>query len=118
MAEPDSTRNEPSPDSLMIFDCYTPASGRSNGFLAAAIATLANQLRAQGEAPRILGAAKNRASSQGIEESGFTHKFTLGRKSLLFFKTVRGSIRSLLSILRRLLGLYQLLNGACLATSD
>ena len=95
MAELDRTLNAPSPDSVIIFDCYTPASARGNGFFATAIAMLANQLRAEGKAPWIFGAAKNRASLQGIRKSGFTHKFTLGRKSLLFFRKAKGSIPSL-----------------------
>ena len=95
MAELDRTLNAPSPGSVMIFDCYTPASARGQGFFATAIAILANQLRAEGKAPWIFGAAKNRASLQGIGESGFKHKFTLGRKSLLFFKKAKGSIPSL-----------------------
>ncbi len=78
----------------MIFDCYTPASVRGHGFFAAAIAALANQLHAQGKAPWIFGAATNRASLRGIEESGFTHKFTLGRKRTFFFETAKGSIPS------------------------
>lgn len=95
MAELDRTLNAPSPGSVMIFDCYTPASARGQGFFATAIAILANQLRAEDKAPWIFGAAKNRASLQGIGESGFKHKFTLVRKSLLFFKKAKGSIPSL-----------------------
>jgi CelD/BcsL family acetyltransferase involved in cellulose biosynthesis len=95
MAELDRTLTAPSADSVMIFDCYTPESARGNGFFAAAIATLANQLRAEGKTPWIFGAAKNRASMQGIEASGFAHKFTLGRTSLFFFRRAKGSIPSL-----------------------
>jgi CelD/BcsL family acetyltransferase involved in cellulose biosynthesis len=95
MAELDRTLNAPSPDAVMIFDCYTPASARGNGFFAAAIAKLANQLRTEGNPPWIFGAAKNRASLRGIQESGFRHKFTLGRRRLLFFKTAKGSVPSL-----------------------
>lgn len=95
MAELDRTLNAPSPDSVMIFDCYTPASARGKGVFATAIAILANQLRAEGKAPWIFGAATNGASLQGIGKSGFTHRFTLGRKKILFFKKAKGSIPSL-----------------------
>ena len=94
MAELDRTLNAPRPDAVMIFDCYTPASARGHGFFAAAIAALARELHAQGKAPWIFGAATNKASLGGIEESGFQHKFTLGRKRILFFKQAKGSIPS------------------------
>jgi hypothetical protein len=94
MAELERTLSAPSPDAKMIFDCYTPASARGHGFFAAAIAALANQLHAQGKAPWIFGAALNRASLRGIEKSGFTYRFTLGRKKTLFIKRAKGSIPS------------------------
>lgn len=92
MAELDRTLNAPGANAVMIFDCFTPSAVRGHGFFADAIATLARQLHSEGKAPWIFGAATNPASLRGIKESGFRHRFTLGRKRFLFVETVKDSI--------------------------
>jgi CelD/BcsL family acetyltransferase involved in cellulose biosynthesis len=94
LAELDRTLHAPCADAVMIFDCFTPASARSHGFFAVAIAALADQLHSEGKAPWIFGAATNHASLRGIEKSGFTYKFSLGRKRVLFLKKAKDSIPS------------------------
>lgn len=94
MAELGRTLNAPSPDAVMIFDCYTPASARGRGFFATAIAALARQLRSEGNAPWIFGAATNESSLSGIKKAGFTYRLTLGRKRIFFFQKEKGSIPS------------------------
>jgi hypothetical protein len=78
----------------MIFDCFTPASARGHGFFADAIAALARQLHSEDKAPWIFGAATNQASLRGIEKSGFTYRFSLGRKRVLFLEWTKDSIPS------------------------
>lgn len=92
MAELNRILSAPCPNAVMIFDCYTPSAERGHGFFAAAIAALADQLRAEGKAPWIFGAATNQMSLRGIEKAGFMRRFTLGRKRIFFFEKVKDSI--------------------------
>jgi len=94
LSELERTLRAPCADAVMIFDCFTPASARSHGFFAVAIAALAAQLHSEGKAPWIFGAATNQASLRGIEKSGFTYKFSLGRKRVLFLKKAKDLIPS------------------------
>jgi len=94
MAELRRTLKAPCANAVMIFDCFTPPSERGHGFFADAIAALARRLHSEGKAPWIFGAATNQASLRGIEESGFTHQFTLGRKRILFLERAKDSIPS------------------------
>jgi CelD/BcsL family acetyltransferase involved in cellulose biosynthesis len=94
MAELERTLRAPTADAVMIFDGFTPASVRGRGFFARAIAALAYQLNSEGKAPWIFGAATNQASQRGIEKSGFAHRFTLGRKRILFLQKTKDSIPS------------------------
>ena len=92
MAELNRILSAPCPNAVMIFDCYTPSAERRHGFFAAAIAALADQLRTEGKAPWIFGAATNQMSLRGIEKAGFMRRFTLGRKRIFFFEKVKDSI--------------------------
>jgi CelD/BcsL family acetyltransferase involved in cellulose biosynthesis len=94
MAELRRTLNAPCADAVMIFDCFTPSAARGQGFFADAIAALARQLCTEGKAPWIFGAATNQASLLGIEKSGFTRRFSLGRRRVLFFERAKDSIPS------------------------
>jgi len=92
MAELGRTLNAPSADAVMIFDCFTPIAARGQGFFADAIAALARQLHSEGKAPWIFGAATNLESLRGIEKSGFTRRFSLGRKRIFFVETQKDLI--------------------------
>ncbi len=94
MAELERTLRAPCADAVMIFDCFTPAPVRGHGFFPRAIAALADQLNSEGKAPWIFGTATSQASLRGIEESGFAHKFTLGRKRVLFIQKAKDSMPS------------------------
>lgn len=94
MAELKRTLSAPCPNAVMIFDCYTPSAVRGQGFFAAAISALADQLRAEGKSPWIFGAGTNQTSLRGIEKAGFMRRFTLGRKRIFFFEKVQDSASS------------------------
>jgi CelD/BcsL family acetyltransferase involved in cellulose biosynthesis len=94
MAELDRILHVPSDQAVLIFDCFTPVSARGHGFFTEAIAALGDHLRSQGRHPWIFGAAKNQASRRGIEKAGFTYRFTLGRKRILFISAKKDSIPS------------------------
>jgi CelD/BcsL family acetyltransferase involved in cellulose biosynthesis len=92
MAELGRKLKAPCENAVMIFDCFTPESVRGHGFFPHAIAMLATRLTAQGKSAWIFGAETNRASVQGIDKSGFKHKFTLGRIRILLFSQTRDSV--------------------------
>ncbi len=84
MAELGRTLRAPAANAVMIFDCYTPFSSRGRGFFGQAITALAEQSRLRGKAPWIFSAATNQASLRGIEKTGFTQRFSLWRRKVLF----------------------------------
>jgi CelD/BcsL family acetyltransferase involved in cellulose biosynthesis len=86
MAELERTLHATSKDAVMIFDCYTPPSARGHGFFAEAIGALAARLHSEGKTPWVFGAATNHASLQGIKKAGFTYKYSLWRKRILFVR--------------------------------
>jgi CelD/BcsL family acetyltransferase involved in cellulose biosynthesis len=84
----------PSKNAVMIFDCFTPVSARGQGFFAVAIAELADQLLGQNQGPWIFAAAANQDSLRGIRKSGFTHRFSLGRRRVFFLAMKKDSFPS------------------------
>jgi hypothetical protein len=77
------TMSAPSPDSQLIFDCWTPVSVRGNGFYPAAIAKVSGDL---GPLARvwIFASAASGPSLRGIRKAGFVERFsvTLRRSGL------------------------------------
>ena len=80
------------PNAVMICSCYTPSAVRGQGFFAAALAALGDQLRAAGKSPWIFWRHSRRMSLRGIEKAGF-YGCTLGRRRIFFFEKVQDSIR-------------------------
>jgi hypothetical protein len=91
MAELQAKLRAPSPHSVLLFDCWSPASFRGHGYYARAISEVAVQLRAVGKRPWIFSDAANVSSIHGIEKAGFAQGFSLTRRRVLF---VKGAVRS------------------------
>ena len=91
MTELQAKLSAPSPHSVLLFDCWSPASFRGHGYYARAISEVAVQLRAAGKRPWIFSAAANVSSIHGIEKAGFAPGFSLTRRRVLF---VKGAVRS------------------------
>jgi CelD/BcsL family acetyltransferase involved in cellulose biosynthesis len=91
MAELQAKLIAPSPQSVLLFDCWSPDSFRGHGYYARAISEVAVQLRAAGKRPWIFSAAVNASSIHGIEKAGFAQSFSLTRRRVLF---VNGAVRS------------------------
>ncbi|MFY9741116.1 MAG: GNAT family N-acetyltransferase [Candidatus Sulfotelmatobacter sp.] len=72
-----------SPGAAMIFDCWTPAANRAQGYYAIAIRRVAARLREQGREAWIFGGASNVPSLRGILKAGFHYRFSLLRRSQL-----------------------------------
>ena len=81
----------PSPDAVMLFDCWTPASVRGNGHYAQAISLVAKRMIEKGEKPWIFSAASNIASVRGIEKAGFQRRYSLVRRRILGWQTISGA---------------------------
>lgn len=87
MSELHCKLSAPSPQSVMIFDCFTPAPVRGHGYYALAVSRLALQQRALGKSPWIFSSASNLSSIRGIEKAGFVRRFSLRRSRVLFRAT-------------------------------
>ena len=78
-----------SPAESMIFDCWTPRSSRGHGHYATAITLLAHQLKAQQKIPWIFSAETNKASVRGISKAGFVHRFSMVRRKMFTWQSVK-----------------------------
>jgi CelD/BcsL family acetyltransferase involved in cellulose biosynthesis len=73
----------PSPNAVLLFDCWTPGKLRGRNHFATGIALVSRRLWSSGEVPWIFGAARDYPSLKGIAKAGFTYKFTMGRRRFL-----------------------------------
>jgi CelD/BcsL family acetyltransferase involved in cellulose biosynthesis len=84
--------NSPSPDSLMLFDYWTPAAARGRGWCGHAIELIADRQNAQGIRTWISCAATNPSAIRGIEKAGFRRRYSLVRKRTLWWHKVLGTV--------------------------
>jgi CelD/BcsL family acetyltransferase involved in cellulose biosynthesis len=80
----------PSPDSVMLFDCWTPAAALGNGYYAQTVELIAKQVQEKGARPWIFSAAGNAASIRGLEKTGFQRRYSLVRRRMLGWEQVKG----------------------------
>ncbi len=90
LSELNTRVKSPSPDSLMLFDCWTPQAARGRGYYGHTIELIAEQQKALGKRPWIFSAASNTASIRGIEKAGFRRRYSLIRQKALWWQRVRG----------------------------
>jgi CelD/BcsL family acetyltransferase involved in cellulose biosynthesis len=88
MSELDHKLKAPSADSVLVFDCWTPAAVRGHGYYGMAISRVASQLQASGKRPWIFSAATNVSSVRAVEKTGFVHRFSMTRRRFLFMSKV------------------------------
>jgi CelD/BcsL family acetyltransferase involved in cellulose biosynthesis len=82
--------SEPVANSVLIFDCWTPAAMRRLGYFQQCISMLASNLLKTGMRPWIFTDPQNRNSMRGIVGAGFERRFSFVRRKVLFFsKTTR-----------------------------
>lgn len=82
-SELDDTIEAPSPDSVLLFDAWTPHSQRGHGYYATALALAGDRIQQQGKRPWVFSAATNRSSVRGIEKMGFPRRFSIVRRKIL-----------------------------------
>ena len=80
----------PSTDSVMLFDCWTPAAVLGQGYYAQAVELIAQTIVERGRQPWIFSAAGNVASLRGLEKSGFRRRYSLVRQRLLGWQRIKG----------------------------
>jgi CelD/BcsL family acetyltransferase involved in cellulose biosynthesis len=80
----------PSADSVMLFDCWTPAAALGKGYYAQTVELIAEQVQEKGGRPWIFSAAVNAASIRGLEKTGFQRRYSLVRQRLLGWDRVKG----------------------------
>jgi CelD/BcsL family acetyltransferase involved in cellulose biosynthesis len=78
----------PTPNAVMIFDCWTPGPVRGRGYYATAVAMTAQRSIREGHAPWIFSASRNRSSVRGLESSGFQKRYSLVRQKTLMVQRV------------------------------
>jgi len=82
----------PAPDSVMIFDCWTPTSARGRGAYGQTVAGIARHMRDCGKVPWIFSEASNHASLRGLEKAGCQRRYSLTRHRLFGMQKVKGEI--------------------------
>jgi len=73
----------PSPNAVVLFDCWTPGKVWGRNHFATAIALVSRKLWSSAEVPWIIAAGKNSPSLEGIAKAGFTYKLTMRRRRFL-----------------------------------
>lgn len=79
---------EPAPNSVLLFDCWTPPSQRGQGYYGQCIAKVAGLMIEQRKRPWIFSAAGNMSSLRGIERSGFVPRFSLKQRKRFLVTTI------------------------------
>jgi CelD/BcsL family acetyltransferase involved in cellulose biosynthesis len=79
----------PCKNAVMIFDCWTPHSARGHGFYGLAVSHVAEHLCRAGKAPWIFSASQNIASVRGIAKAGFQWRYSMIRRKVLLWQSVR-----------------------------
>jgi len=82
----------PSPECVMIFDCWTPPAVRGQGHYGEAVALIADLLRNRGKKPWIFSAATNTPSLRGLEKAGFQRRYSLVRRRVLGWQKIKSRI--------------------------
>jgi CelD/BcsL family acetyltransferase involved in cellulose biosynthesis len=88
MSELRHVLREPAAGSVLLFDCWTPESGRRRGYYGLCASQVATRLRASGKRPWIFSAAANLPSVHALERAGFVQRFSLTRKKKLFLSRI------------------------------
>ena len=90
LSELNAKVDAPSPDSVLLFDCWTPTVARGRGYYGQAVGLIAKRMQQQGKKPWIFSAARNAASVRGLEEAGFRRRYSLFRQRALGWQTISG----------------------------
>ncbi len=90
LSELNAMVSAPSPDCVMLFDCWTPVNARGDGHYGRAITLMAEAIREAGKRAWIFSAAENTSSVRGIEKAGFERRYSLTRQRLFGIQRIKG----------------------------
>lgn len=90
LSELNAKVDAPSPECVMLFDCWTPPSVRGHGYYAETISQIAAQVCEAGRRPWIFSAGSNLASVRGVEKAGFRRRYSLVRHRMLGWQRILG----------------------------
>ena len=90
LSELNAKVDAPSPESVLLFDCWTPATARGRGYYGQAVRLIAKRMQQQGKRPWIFSAARNAASVRGLEKGGFQRRYSLFRRRALGWQIISG----------------------------
>jgi len=88
-SELNSTLPSPSPDSVILFDSWTPVAQRGKGYYAPTLALVSERIHQQGKRAWGFSAATNTSSIRGLEKMGFPRRFTVVRRKLLWWQWLK-----------------------------
>ena len=88
IAELNQVLKEPTPRSVLLFDCWTPSAERGHGYYGLCLWLVASRALEAGQRPWIFSAAANVKSVRSIERAGFLPRFSLVRKKTLLFDRI------------------------------
>ena len=88
MAELNQVLKEPAAGSVLLFDCWTPASERGRGHYGLCASLVALRMFEARRRPWIFSAATNVSSLRGLEHAGFVRRFSLVRKKRLLLNRI------------------------------
>lgn len=80
----------PSPDSMVLFDCWTPPGAQGHGYYGQTVELIAERVRSTGRRSWIFSAASNVASIRGLEKTGFQRRYSLVRRRFLGWERLKG----------------------------
>lgn len=80
----------PSPDCVLLFDCWTPPAARGHGYYGQTVALVAKLMQKNGKKPWIFSAASNGSSTRGLEKAGFQRRYSLVRQRALWWQRIKG----------------------------
>ncbi len=87
-SELDTTLEPPLPDSVVLFDSWTPVSQRGRGYYAPTIARVAARIRDEGKPSWGFSASTNTSSVRGLEKAGFKRRFSVIRHRALWWQKI------------------------------
>jgi hypothetical protein len=79
------TLSQPQPNSVLIYDCWTPICERGRGRYSQSLQSIAEQIQERGAIPWIFSAAQNHGSVRGIERAGFVRRFSVTHQTRFAF---------------------------------
>jgi CelD/BcsL family acetyltransferase involved in cellulose biosynthesis len=88
LSELNAKVDPPSPDCVMLFDCWTPPPARGHGYYGHTVTLVAERMHRKGKKPWIFSAASNVPSIRGLGKAGFQRRYSLVRKRVLWWQKI------------------------------